>query len=303
MSSHTVLPLDSYRLASYSVQVPCYVCAGGNTFDAELCRHCHAPMALAHQVNTQKVAPRMVAAIGSAAAGKTVYLGMLADMLSRQDGPLQMLARGAFSINMQQATVGALARCFFPTKTPSEPDRWNWMHCQVNGKTLRRPLELIVPDMAGEAIAEEIEHPHTFPVIKAFLGKCAGVLLLIDAGRIGEGEQDQDFFTMKMLTYLMELDGHPKSGWPNRPIALVFTKADQCDGCFEDPSAFAQKHTPGLWQHCRERLRRFQFFAAGVAGACAYRQDVEEGRIRVPLRVEPRGIIEPFLWIVDQVKN
>ena len=38
---------------------------------AELCRHCHAPMALAHQATTQKIHPRMIAAIGPSGAGKT----------------------------------------------------------------------------------------------------------------------------------------------------------------------------------------------------------------------------------------
>ena len=46
MSGKGVLPMDSYRLAQYSVQVPCFICEGGNSFDAEVCRHCQAPMAL-----------------------------------------------------------------------------------------------------------------------------------------------------------------------------------------------------------------------------------------------------------------
>ena len=103
-----VQPLESYRLAQYAVQVPCYVCNEGNTFDAELCRHCFAPMALAHQANAQKVRPQMVAVIGTSGVGKTVYLGMLLDMLSRQPQRMQMLARGAFSITLQQTVMGAL---------------------------------------------------------------------------------------------------------------------------------------------------------------------------------------------------
>ena len=43
MSPKAVLPMDSYRLAQYTVTAPCYVCGGGNNFDAELCRHCFAP--------------------------------------------------------------------------------------------------------------------------------------------------------------------------------------------------------------------------------------------------------------------
>jgi hypothetical protein len=293
------LELDSYRLAAYTVPCPCYVCGGGNNYDAELCRHCHAPMALAHQAASQKIHPRMVAAIGPSGAGKTVYLGMLTDMLSRQYDDLQLLARGAFSIKLQQHTMAALARCEFPAKTPNEPDRWHWMHCQVLRKK-RRPTELIMPDLAGEALLEEVDHPNTYPVIRAFLSKCASVLVLVDAPRAQSGQSDEDFHTMKLISYLCELQAEKKTGWPTRPVSLVFTKADQCEHCFDDPAAFARRHTPGLFQQCRERLHRHQFFAVGVAGACGYRNELH-GRVHVPLRVEPRGVVEPFAWVLEEL--
>ncbi len=258
MSGKGVLPMDSYRLVQYSVQVPCFICEGGNSFDAELCRHCQAPMALAHQAGIQKTTPQLVATIGSADAGKTVYLGMLTDMLSRRNDELQLLARGAFSVTLQQITMAALSACEFPEKTPNEPDRWNWVHCQIKSARKRHPIELVMPDLSGEAILEEIDHPHTYPVIRAFLSKCAGVLILVDAARLEEGEKDQDFFAMKMMTYLSEMDGDSKTGWPSRPISLIFTKADQCESCFQNPEEYAQKHAPGLWHHCQERFRRHQ---------------------------------------------
>ena len=52
----------------------------------------------------------MIAVFGASGVGKTVYLGMLMDMLSRQTERLQLLARGAFSITLQQTTVAALSR-------------------------------------------------------------------------------------------------------------------------------------------------------------------------------------------------
>lgn len=294
------LELESYRLAQYSSQVPCYVCTGGNAFDTELCRHCLAPMALAHQARDQAAPPNMIATIGASGAGKTVYLGMLADTLSRGQGDMHLLARGAFSVTLQQTTMAALSRCEFPQKTPGEPDRWNWVHCQVSSPE-RRPLELIMPDMAGEAVLEEMDHPNTFPVIRSFLEKCSGVLVLIDAERVQEGEQDQDYFTMKMLSYLVELMSNPQSGWPARPVGLVFTKADLTESCFDDPVAFARRHMPGLSQHCRERFRKHQFFAAGVAGAVGYRRLSNGARQCFPLRVEPRGIVEPFQWLLGEI--
>jgi hypothetical protein len=301
MRSSGTIEMDSYRLAAYTVPCPCYICGGGNNFDSELCRHCHAPMALAHQANTQKIHPRMVAAIGPSGAGKTVYLGMLTDMLSRQVDDLQMLARGAFSIKLQQHAMAALSRCEFPNKTPNEPDRWHWVHCQVLRKR-SKPAELIMPDLAGESLLEEVDHPNTFPVIRSFLGKCSGVMVLVDAPSAESGQSDEDFHTMKLISYLCELVADKKSGWQNRPVSLVFTKGDQCENCFEDPTAFARRHTPGLYQQCRERLKRHKFFAVGVAGAVGFRSE-PHGRVHVPLRVEPRGIVEPFKWLLEELEK
>lgn len=299
MRASGVMEMDSYRLAAYTVSSPCYICGGGNNFDSELCRHCHAPLALAQQAASQKILPQMVAAIGPSGSGKTVYLGMLADMLSRQDESIQLLARGAFSIKLQQSAMAALTRCEFPYKTPNEPDRWHWCHCQVLRKG-HQPTELIMPDLAGEALLEEVDHPNTYPVIRSFLSKCAGVMVLVDAPRVVTGDSDEDFHTMKLITYLCELAPDKKAGWPARPVALVFTKADECELCFEDPRGFAHRHTPGLVQHCRERLKRHEYFAVGVAGACGYRNE-PDGRVHVPLRIEPRGIVEPFQWLLDQL--
>jgi hypothetical protein len=115
-----------------------------------------------------------------------------------------------------------------------------------------------------------------------------------------EGGKDQDFFAMKMMSYLSELEADPKTGWCARPISLIFTKADQCEVCFDDPGEFGRKHAPGLWQHCQQRFKRSRFFASGVAGACGYQNEL--GGVRqVPLRVEPRGIIQPFTWLVEQI--
>lgn len=292
--------LDSFRFAEYAIQLPCFVCGEDNNRDGDLCHHCQAPMSLARQAATEKLPPQMTAVLGSAGTGKTVYLGMLADMLSRPHAQMQMLARGAFSISLQQTAIGALSQCEFPGKTPSEPDRWNWLHCQVKSPTLRRPLDLIMPDMAGEAVLEEVEHIGAYPIIHRFLQKCSSILLLVDAAQMADGNQRQDFFARKIISYLLELDSNRRTGWAQKPIAMVLTKADQCTWCFDDPSAFAKKHAPSLWQLCDQRLGNFSFFATGVAGVCARRHELD-GHVQVPLRIEPRGIIEPFTWLIEQM--
>ena len=255
------------------------------------------PLALAHQANCLKAPPRMLACIGSSGVGKTVYLGMLLDMISRRTEDLQVLARWAFSINLQQLTIAALARGEFPEKTPrTRPLELG----ALRGARARMPraLRLIMPDMAGEALLEEVEHPKTYQVVRSFLSKCQGAVVMIDAQRLAAGAADQDYFTMKLLTYLVQLVEDPKTGWRNRPLAIVFSKADQCDACFDDPAEYAARHAAGLERHCRERFKKHRFFAASVAGNCAFLEGYE-GRSMIPLRVEPRGIIEPFQWLIN----
>lgn len=301
MVRYVNVELDSVRLAQYAEQVPCYICDGGNTFDAELCRHCYAPMALAHQARSHKVRPQLMAVIGSSGVGKTVYLGMLLDMMSRQANGWQMLARGAFSITLQQSTIAALAGCRFPDKTPNDPDRWNWVHCQVRPPRKRQAREIIVPDVAGEAILEEIDHPHTYPGIRALLSRCSAAMVMVDAPRLGTDGGEQDFFAMKVLTYLSELIEDPRHGWHNRPVALVFSKADQCETAFDSPATYAAERATGLWRHCRERFKQHQFFACSVTGACVSRLTPDGRRVKAPLRIEPRGIVEPFVWLSSRM--
>ena len=294
-------PLQSSQWLQSGQSIPCYICESANNNDAEYCRDCSAPLALAHQAAGQPLPPWMTAVVGSSGVGKTVYLGLLMDMLSRQTERMQFLARGAFSINLQQTTVSALARCQFPGKTCNEPDRWNWMHCQVRRNVGSPTVEVIMPDMAGESVLEEIDHQNTYRVIKEFLKKSSAALILIDAPRLQEGDRSQDYFVTKILSYLSEVDPHSKHSWSERPVALVFTKVDQAEACHDDPATFAKTHATGLWQHCQQRFSNHKFFAATVVGAWAWHESATQGRRQVPLRVEPRGIIEPFEWLLEQL--
>ncbi len=176
------------------------------------------------------------------------------------------------------------------------------MHCQASTDDRKHLAELIMPDMSGEAILEEVDHPATYRVIRTFLEKCAGIMILIDASQLMEGSRDQDFFSMKLLSYLSELSDDPRRGWRHRPVALILSKADQCERCFDDPAEFARQHASGLWQHANERFRNHRFFASGVAGTCLNHFVPGRGRMVSPLRIEPRGVVEPFEWLVQQMK-
>jgi hypothetical protein len=299
MTKSVIQPLESYRLVQYAMPMPCYICGSDNTTDAEYCHVCAAPMALAHQAQVQKVRPQMIAVLGPSAVGKTVYLGMLMDLLSHETS-LQALARGAFSITLQQRTMAALSRCEFPRKTPNEPDCWNWVHCQIRFSGQSAPLELILPDMAGESLLIEIDHPHSYRVVGEFLRKCMAAMVLIDAVQIMEGNREQEFFIEKLLTHLHELQAEDDPA-AERPLAVILTKVDHCEQCADDPEGFLRTHAEGLWQHSKARFPNQKFFGVSVAGTCAACDTLTEGQLQFPLRIEPQGVVEPFLWILEKL--
>ena len=241
------MPLETYLLAEQAAPIACLVCDHENCCSAARCRNCSGADVAGAQTQSVKKRPHMIAVIGASGAGKTVYLGLLMDMLTRHVGLLRSTARGPMSISLQQTTTTALATGWFPEKTVTTPEHWHWVHCQFNCRRRRRPLELVIPDVSGEALAIETERAGRYPAIRSLLAKCAGVMVLADAERLQAGDHSQDFVTLKLLSLIGELRDEQSHGWrqrgaERRPLALVLTKADKCDGLDENPREFAEAH-------------------------------------------------------------
>jgi hypothetical protein len=305
MTQYAQLPIETYLLAQQAAPIECLVCDQENCYSAARCRNCASPMSLAHQTLSVKKRPHLIAVIGASGAGKTTYLGLLMDMLTRHVSLLRSTARGPMSISLQQTTTTALATGWFPEKTPPNPEQWHWVHCQFNCRRRRRPLELAIPDVSGEALAIETDRSGRYAAIRSLLAKCAAVMVLADAERLQAGDHAQDFVALKLLSLIGELRnehsiGRWKRGPERRPLALVLTKADQCADVHENPREFAEAHAGAVWNDCRSRFPRHEAFACSVAGATAYRDNYGK-RQQVPLRVEPRGIIEPFGWLMSEL--
>jgi len=300
------IPLESYLLAQQAAPIECLICKQENCRSATRCRACRAPMALAHQAETVKYAPRIIAVLGASGAGKTTYLGMLMDILTRQVGLPHTTARGPLSISLQQTAATALSTGWFPEKTARNPEHWHWVHCQFHCRRRRHPIEVVFADVSGDAFVEETEHENRYPAIRALLANCSGVAVLADAERLKAGDHEHDFVTLKLLTLLGDLRDEQIRGRrlrtsERRPLAFVLTKADKCDGTIEDPREFAEAHASTLLGSCQTRFPRHQVFACSVAGATAYRELYGSPQ-HVPLRIEPHGIIEPFGWLISEMK-
>lgn len=303
MSQLINVPLESYLLSQKSAPLDCLICERENCSAADRCTRCSAPLALARQATEGKRAPQLIAVLGASGVGKTVYLGMLMDMLVRRVGGMRATVRGPHSIGLQQETTTALASGGYPDETPAEADRWNWVHALVELNTRRRPTELVLADVAGDAWAAEADKPGAYPALSALLARASAVMVVADAQRLHAGDHTDDFVVLKLLSQLGEFQRQrPKrlARRARKPLALVFTKADTCQTCLDFPEEFAEAHASALLRDCQARFPQTKVFGASVVGGSAAR-DYSGHRRQVPLRVEPQGVVEPMSWLLGEL--
>jgi hypothetical protein len=280
-------------------KLPCPLCDLPITLGTA-CPRCYAPAEVIRSIASRESPPRFVGVLGPTNVGKTVYLGMLLDLLSRGACGLYGVARGSFSLELHRNLILSLERQRFPAKTPSEPDRWQWVHCEVSAGKKGPDCDIVTPDVAGEVVAGELANPKSHPTVRALIGKCSALVVLADILQVVADGQGQELFAMQLISYLDSLRPTRKHAKVDVPVAVVFTKADLCEDPINDPGAFARANAPGLWRLCESRLARYRFFASGVAGSAAKLVDRDGRESLVPLRVEPRGIIEPLAWLLSQ---
>lgn len=274
----------------------------------DYCPDCQTPASLSHTVARRVGEQSFVSVLGASNAGKTVYLGLLLDILSKGPEAFRGTASSAFSIDLQEQVITALERRGFPEKTPSEADQWKWLHCQISmaEKKTTRNVDLISPDFAGEAIAMEVNQAGLYPAIQHVVSKSSGLMILCDSLRVRDGGSGEDLFAMKLASYIAQLHGLSSDGGGSRgrdagpAVAIVFTKCDGCPDATDDPAVFAANNTPRLFEFCRRTFSRHAFFAASVAGSSGILADTNGRQMRVPFHIQPQGVVEPLQWIVCQ---
>lgn len=282
--------------------VACRICEAENPPEAPVCASCSAPMALIHDSVAQSREPRIISVVGDSNVGKTVYLGLLLDMLARRVGDFEAIPKGAYSVHLQQNVVGHLAARVFPPKTPMEADQWYWAYYQIAYRSRSSGwFDLIMPDMAGEALAAEVDAPRTYGVIRSLLHKCEGAILLVDAAVAAQGSAQPDFFALKLMSYLDNIFAAKRAQKVTTPVAVVLCKADCCPQAFDDPRVFAETNLNRLWNICDSRFANVEFFACSMVGALGFVATSPEHIVPVPLHAAPRGIVEPFEWVLEQL--
>ncbi len=291
-----------------AIAVNCACCDQRLPEGQEFCAECQTPASLSQTVATRASHKNFVSVLGASNAGKTVYLGLLLDILSNGSEDFRGTTTSAFSIDLQEQVISALERRAFPEKTPSEADSWKWVHCQISiaEKKSRRYVDLISPDFAGEAIAMEVNHEGMYPAIRHVVSKSSGLLILCDSLRVRDAGSGEDIFALKLASYIASLHGLGGGGngkrvsATNPAVAIVFTKCDGCPEAIEDPSRFASHNTPRMFEFCKRTFPRHAFFAASVAGRSGLISDSHGRAMRFPFHIQPHGVVEPLRWLVGK---
>lgn len=304
MNYATEQVIQSSRYLDDKVKVTC-VCCQQESFDhSGFCNQCQAPLDLSRTAEKRGLPFQFVSVLGASGAGKTVYIGMLLDILSKGCRGIQGLPNNSFSVAVQQQTINALESRRFPEKTPSEADGWQWVHCEVSTTARRNNyLDIITPDFAGEAIATELEHPGTYLAIRSVIHQSRAILMLIDSLAIRDSGRDEDFFAMKLASYIHALRTTKATikakRKPKCPLAIVLTKSDGCPEALTNPARFANDNMPGFCKYLQRNFAEYRFFGASAVGAAAMLVDHRGYFRQIPLHIEPRGITEPLEWIIQ----
>ncbi len=299
------LPTNDHEDDAELDRIACICCDAEVTEYDPCCYECHAPMEMSRSVAARGVQPDFISVLGASNAGKTVYLGLLLDMLGSRSSPIRGAAQGTFSISLQEQVVNALQQCRFPEKTPTESDLWKWLHCEISwaqSKKSSKQIDFIAPDFAGEAVASELEQAGLYPAIRHVVSRSCGVLLLCDSTEVRDSGAREDLFAMKIASYISDLHRQSAHSKPATlpSIAIVFTKSDTCPEAEDDPDLFAQNNMPRFVDFCDRKLPAHRFFAASVIGAACMITDDELGHRNIPLHIQPRGVIQPLQWLVTQ---
>lgn len=285
--------------------ISCATCDAEVSPHSGYCLRCLTPYELSESIADRGIAPRYLSVLGASGAGKTVYLGFLLDMLSKGVSDLRGLPNGAFSVALQQNTMNALQQRRFPAKTSNEVDRWQWVHCEITrGKRSQHVLDLVTPDLSGEALSLQVEGETKLQTIDCVVRKSRALMLLVDSHEVRDTAREQDFAAMKLVSYIRkvhDLKDRIGRGKVKVPIAIVFTKCDLCWEATADPTAFAKANLPGFLNACQRSFATCEFFATGVVGSTALVKSPYGPQMQIPLHIEPHGVVEPLEWIVRKL--
>jgi GTPase SAR1 family protein len=261
-----------------------------------------------------------IAIWGTTQSGKTVYLSMLHKVLldEYEKKCREGNVADAYVLSAQIETLEwlraiswqALELGIFPPATTVGLHQF--LPFVLKDCNDREVLRITFIDGPGEMFGNWENYKRTVNVpfdLMEYLRKCSGVLCLFDPTRA----QNQNADTIAIRQTLLQIAGNNQR--VTIPFALCMTKCDDLncrnDGAFDDTDRFARTRFQPLIPWFAAHAQSYQWFACSAIGF----GDTEDGvmtqnlirrwngviGIRNPRMIQPRGISDPFLWLIKQV--
>ena len=220
---------------------------------------------------------RSVSIFGIRAVGKTAYLVMLINQLSKMVNIKDMHFHSGFDYYMKM--MSWILKGDGPQPTKPADRILIHIKMKVDGKA----IEIRTLDVAGGDIEKMGE------VFKALIEGGDGYIFLVEPTQEPERRVTQVWLIYKLIEYLTQ-------GFKtrvNKPLAIAFTKNDIYG--IKEPQKFFVEYTKPVYnlEQVLARIKKHEFFAISSYGG-----DLEElkmeGKSPTPVDVE-----KPFLWITE----
>lgn len=233
--------------------------------------------------------------LGVGRTGKTVYLGVLFDILRRWQGrDLTFRPYGDETITMMTDIMNTLALRRWPSPTPQ--DKVFPFRAQVRyssgGRT--RHYKIFMPDYAGdetEQFQKGAEEPllHKSPFFRQVVESDA-VILVADGAILSGGNKSRikvhENNLMAAVSRLVDVKGG-RRGKIAAPVAIMITKAD----LYAPGHPLVLDRLKDLVALCEETCKNFAVFEVSSVGAVDGNGD--------PLaQLLPERVVDPVLWLL-----
>ncbi len=223
--------------------------------------------------------PRNISVFGIRGVGKTAYLIMLINKLSR------MMAIHDIKIHSGLEYYMEMMRWILKGEgpQPTKPGERLIIHVsmRINGKK----LEVKTYDLAGGEIQR------MGPTFRALIDIGDGYLFLIEPSPDPDMRVTQVWLIYRFVEYLTQ-NFNKKT---NKPVAFVFTKNDIYG--IKDPQQEFLKYTNPVFNliHVLRKIKKCAFFAVSSFGG-----DLETLRMQGK-EIQPINVERPFLWLIKNI--